>query len=101
MDLHRNHAASLVAAIGLACAISDASASPPAMSVQTPASLQTNVAAHCWWRHGVRHCRWYGNRYYGYRSRHREYNDPDAYPTGSSHWWQEMDRLDRGGRRIR
>jgi hypothetical protein len=26
------------------------------------------------------------------------YNNPDAYRTGSSRWWEEMDRQDRGGR---
>jgi hypothetical protein len=38
-------------------------------------------------------------RYHGYRSHYREYNNPDAYPTGSNRWWEEMDRQDRGGRR--
>jgi hypothetical protein len=38
-------------------------------------------------------------RHYGYRSHYREYNNPDAYATGSNRWWQEMDRLQRGGRR--
>lgn len=51
----------------------------------------------CWVRHGVRHCRWTdGSRsrgYYGYRPHY-----PEAYRTGSSRWWQEMDRQDRGGR---
>ena len=49
----------------------------------------------CWWRHGVRHCRYYrGGRSYGYTGPHL----PEAYPTGSTRWWQEMDRQDRGGR---
>jgi len=49
----------------------------------------------CWWRHGVRHCRYYrGARSYGYSGPHL----PEAYRTGSSRWWQEMDRQDRGGR---
>jgi hypothetical protein len=49
----------------------------------------------CWWRHGVRHCRHYGGgRTYGYSGPHL----PEAYRTGSSRWWQEMDRQDRGGR---
>jgi hypothetical protein len=39
------------------------------------------------------------HRQYGYHTHYREYNDPDAYRTGSSHWWEEMDRQDRGGRR--
>ena len=49
----------------------------------------------CWWRHGVRHCRHYGGgRTYGYSGPHL----PEAYRTGSTRWWQEMDRQDRGGR---
>jgi hypothetical protein len=49
----------------------------------------------CWWRHGIRHCRYYrGWRSYGYTGPHL----PEAYPTGSTRWWQEMDRQDRGGR---
>jgi hypothetical protein len=39
------------------------------------------------------------HRHFGYRYQYREYNNPNAYPTGSSNWWQEMDRQDRGGRR--
>jgi hypothetical protein len=49
-----------------------------------------------------------GPRYYGYRTynpgyndrdayRTPQYNNPDAYPVGSSRWWEEMDRQGRGG----
>jgi hypothetical protein len=38
-------------------------------------------------RHGARH-----------ETRYPQYNNPDAYRTGSSRWWEEMDRQDRGGR---
>jgi hypothetical protein len=38
-------------------------------------------------------------RDYGHRIIYREYNNPDVYPTGSSGWWQEMDRQGRGGRK--
>jgi hypothetical protein len=49
----------------------------------------------CWWRHGVRHCRYHrGVRFYRYGGPHL----PEAYRTGSTRWWQEMDRQDRGGR---
>jgi hypothetical protein len=65
-------------------------------SARTTAPGAAKVAQRCWWRHGVRHCRWYRPRVYGYR--YREYGNPDAYRTGSSRWWQEMDRQDRGGR---
>jgi hypothetical protein len=59
----------------------------------------------CWWRHGHRHCRRYdapyrGYGYYPYRGGGYYYGPtlPEAYPAGSSRWWQEMDREDRGGR---
>ena len=58
------------------------------------ASMVTATATHCWRSHGVRHC---GPRF-GYQSRYREYNIPEAYRTGSSRWWEEMDRQGRGGR---
>ena len=76
----------------------EAQAAPQVPAVEGPASALTAVAQRCWTRGGVRRCRWVGPRYYGYRTRYREYNNPDAYRTGSSRWWQEMDRLDRGGR---
>jgi hypothetical protein len=58
--------------------------------------VQSIAYRRCWWRHGVRHCRRYRGRGYGYRQWRPR--DPEAYPTGSSYWWQEMDRQDRGGR---
>lgn len=52
-----------------------------------------NVASRrCWRQHGHRHCNW--NGYYSAR----EYGFPENYRTGSSNWWAEMDRTDRGGR---
>jgi len=50
----------------------------------------------CWWQDGSRHCRRYGSAYRGYGYYGPLY--PEAYPTGSRRWWQEMDREDRGGR---
>jgi hypothetical protein len=61
-----------------------AGAAPLNIAVPASTSAVTVAAAHHGARHGI-----------GYR----EYNNPDAYRTGSSHWWQEMDRQDRGGRR--
>jgi hypothetical protein len=59
----------------------------------------------CWWQGGNRHCRWYGAPYRGYGSYPYPGGGyyygptlPEAYPAGSSRWWQEMDREDRGGR---
>lgn len=43
----------------------------------------------------------YGPRVYGYYndgySGRGYYRDPDNYRTGSSRWWQQMDRQGRGG----
>ncbi|MGE3064897.1 MAG: hypothetical protein AB7K67_04885 [Hyphomicrobiaceae bacterium] len=71
----------------------------------TPAAQPVAYRA-CWWEYGVRHCEWRGGpRYYngygyGYRSEGGP-RDPDAYRTGSSRWWREMDREDRGGNNSR
>jgi hypothetical protein len=78
-------------AIGIGLAITPAQAYPALTSVQAQPSTVTTV-------------RQYGNRryyprHYGYRTHYREYNDPDVYATGSNHWWLEMDRQQRGGRR--
>jgi hypothetical protein len=67
--------------------------------LQTAAERLTNTHEvayrRCWWRNGIRRCRWYdGDRVYGYRYYPR---GPDAYPTGSTAWWREMDRENRGG----
>src|SRR5262245_9795564 len=59
------------------------------------------VARRCWWRQGVRYCRGYRTApAYGYRG-YEGPHYPEAYPTGSARWWQEMDRQDRGGRGSR
>jgi len=34
---------------------------------------------------------------YGYIARDQIETDPNAFPVGSSDWWQAMDALDRGG----
>ena len=80
--------------------------SPGALEAMTTTARDgkaLSVAYRCYWRGGHRHCRWYGSRHrgpgyrgYGYRYYGPLY--PEAYRTGSSRWWQEMDREDRGGR---
>jgi hypothetical protein len=70
-------------------------ASHLAAATRAQSNLDPVAYRNCWWRHGVRHCRYYrGARSYGYSGPHV----PEAYPAGSSRWWQEMDRQDRGGR---
>jgi hypothetical protein len=63
-----------------------AGAAPLSVAVKAPTSAVTAVAAH----HGER---------YGYRSTYRTHNEPEDYRTGTSNWWEEMDRQGRGGRR--
>jgi hypothetical protein len=64
-------------------------------SAQMQSNAEPVAYRTCWWRHGVRHCRYHrGVRFYRYGGPHL----PEAYRTGSTRWWQEMDRQDRGGR---
>jgi hypothetical protein len=96
MRLKGSIAVTAGAAAGLFSA-SYACAAPGTVAMPATATAVTPVAEHCWHSRGVRHCRWFGPRY-GYRARYRVYNIPDVYRTGSSRWWEEMDRQDRGGR---
>ena len=57
-----------------------------------PSSIE-KAAQRCFWRGGRRHCA--SDRIRGYR----EYGLPQDYRTGSSRWWEEMDREGMGGRR--
>jgi len=95
----------LIGAIGCALVLvgnsfaAQASMSGIANDLGSSARMQPNAEPvayrTCWWRHGVRHCRNYrGARFYRYSGPHL----PEAYRTGSTRWWQEMDRQDRGGR---
>jgi hypothetical protein len=85
-----------VAAGAMVVLLSTGYARAAPLTVVAPAGALevTAAAAHCWRSRGVRHC---GPRY-GYQSRYRVYNIPEAYRTGSSRWWEEMDRQGRGGR---
>jgi hypothetical protein len=68
-------------------------AAPGAPTARLKAALSIEKAAYqrCYRHRGRRVCRWY-------RVPYREYGIPENYRTGSSRWWQEMDRTDRGGR---
>ena len=90
--------ASAAGAAGLVASLGYANAAPPVVALQAAAPAISRVATHCWHSEGMRHCRSF-DRFYGYGRGYREYNNPEAYRTGSSRRWQEMDRLDRGGRR--
>ena len=94
-------AAGLVAAgTTLSWAAMGAQATPAGGASSLSGVAETSVekvAQRCWWRGGTRYCRkTKRTRYYGYRS--PSGYGPDAYRTGSSRWWSEMDREDRGGR---
>jgi hypothetical protein len=94
---------------------------PAAMSGTNVQQVATRV---CWNENGSRRCRSLNNvRVYGYQSprasgrrapaagyiappvgyygylptRDQIETDPNAFPVGSSDWWQAMDALDRGG----
>lgn len=76
-----------------------ANAAPAFAPTGAVAGVETSavepVARRCWWHRGHRHC-----KYYRYRHRRdRVYGYPEIYPHGSTNWWHEMDRQERGGRR--
>ena len=107
-----------LALIGICGAISLGLTALGAQAATAPAGMAQTMAAvaaqpksqdvayrRCWWRHGQRHCRWYdapypGVGHYPYRGDGYYYGPtlPEAYPAGSSRWWEEMDRENRGGR---
>ena len=87
--------AASLATCGVAAAGADAAAAQIARAMAvTSAPLIEEAAVSCWRSHGSRHCRWHG-----YRRGYRPYGYPDIYRYGSSSWWHEMDREERGGRR--
>jgi hypothetical protein len=92
-----------LASLGLGSLPAQAAPAPGALETMSTAAREGKAESvayrRCWWRGGHRHCRWYGSGYrgYGYRGYYGPLY-PEAYRTGSSRWWQEMDRDDRGGR---
>ena len=89
-------------AVALAASAAAASAAPAGSmtgdlksAAQAGSDVESVAYRRCWRNgYGERVCRWVGGGY-GYRW---SPNVPEAYRTGSSRWWQEMDRQDRGGR---
>jgi hypothetical protein len=86
-----------------------------AMAGDRPAPVVDQAAARCWWRNGVRRCRWsggprvygyYSPRVYGYYGKY-EYDPPygnprpEAYRTGTAAWWRAMERWGRTGNPTR
>ena len=68
-----------------------ANAAPTTTTMMPPVTAVESAAVHCWYSHGVRHCR--GTRSYGYHS----YGNPYALRTGSNRLWRAMQREDRAG----
>jgi hypothetical protein len=88
-------AAGLIAFAGFSAGVEAAPASPlgrPEARTGDPDVVQIGAYRRCYWLDGDRVCRWYRS------PRVRRYGYPEDYKTGSSAWWQEMDRTDRGGR---
>jgi hypothetical protein len=66
------------------------------------ASYTDRIASRrCWWRNGERHCvKVGGSRVYGARGQQgSDYYEhiPEKLPYGSSSWWDQMVRENRGG----
>jgi hypothetical protein len=91
-------AASLALGTPAGQAAPSASLAKTMAAVGAQAKPETIAYRRCWLRNGQRYCRWYESPYRGYGYRYYGPTIPEAYPTGSSRWWQEMDREDRGGR---
>ena len=89
---HIGFVAAALTTIGLTAHAAPLGASARTLSAHNGIPLAEPAARRCWWRNGVRHCQRYG--VFGYSGPHY----PEAYRTGSSRWWQEMDREGRGGR---
>jgi hypothetical protein len=94
-----------LAGVGLGTLAAQAAPAAPSAAAMARAGADGKVQSiayrRCWWQGGQRHCRGYGSAYRGYRGYGYRYYGPlypEAYRTGSSRWWQEMDREDRGGR---
>ena len=92
---HKECIAALAGTVSLGLMAAAAQAMPLG-NLAHPAIVSSNIeeaAAYCWWRNGMRHCG------YGYGPRYRTHGFPNHYRAGSRHWWEEMDRDQRGGRR--
>jgi hypothetical protein len=95
------------AALAMGIIATAAEAAPIATSVVDLSAAAREVSfadkaasRRCWWRNGRRHCvRVGGSRAYGYRSQGSDYYEhiPEKLPYGSSSWWDQMVRENRGG----
>ena len=81
---------------GASVAVQAAPLSVPASSTDDSSIVQKVDYRRCSWRGGERRCVWVrsGPRVYGYYHGHP---GPEAFRTGSTRWWREMDYEGRGG----
>jgi hypothetical protein len=64
----------------------------PELAAAAAGAVETVAYRRCYRVDGQRVCKWYRS------PKFRRHGYPEDYKTGSSDWWQEMDRTDRGGR---
>jgi hypothetical protein len=97
-----------VAAALVAGFIADAAQAAPIATSAIDLKVATQEASYtdkiasrrCWWRNGQRHCvKVGGSRVYGARGQSSDYYEhiPEKLPYGSSSWWDQMVRENRGG----
>ena len=86
---------SALGAAALSLVALGAQAAPMQGKANVTQSNVEQVARRCWVENGVRYC---SRASKAYSSDYRVRNIPEAYPTGSKYWWEEMDRQGRGGR---
>ena len=84
-----------IGAAGISCMAMSAQAAPFKPTTEAASLSVDRIARRCWLQNGVRYC---DRSSKATGSDYRVRNIPEAYPTGSQYWWEEMDRQNRGGR---
>jgi len=103
--LHRLVIAAVTLLAGMSAAAAHAAAIPNSVidlraSAREASLVDKTASRRCWWRNGKRHCaRVGGTRVYGSRNQRSDYHEhiPEKLPYGSSSWWDQMVRENRGG----
>jgi hypothetical protein len=92
------HTITLLGLIGTAALAALPVQAAPSFNAAAAAAGKTSAVEQvgyrrCWWRNGVRHCRWVDGSVdlnFGTRL-------PETYAVGTTDWWRAMDREGRGG----
>lgn len=103
--LHRPVIAAVALLAGMSAAAAHAAALPNSVidlqaSAREASLVEETASRRCWWHNGKRHCTRVGaTRVYGARSQRSDYYEhiPEKLPYGSSSWWDQMVRENRGG----